>query len=117
MANWTDDDVINGALEHLGLKPSGQGASAEDFALVESAYNSIYPQLRRLGLAPWAIDSVEEEAQQPLAKYVASQVAVKFGFTGERLMAIKFDGDLGFRELQEQAAGDRANVPLKAYYF
>lgn len=117
MANWTDDDVVNGALEHLGIKPSNQSADAESFLTGTNCYASVYPQLRKMGLAPWASDSVEEEAQQPLAKYLAAQLAVKFGFTGERLMAIKFDGDLGLRELTEQAAGDRQVVPIRNNYF
>lgn len=117
MATWTAAQLADAVLKHLGIVGAGQSAAAEDTAIVTSAYASIYPQLRRHSLAPWGSGAIEEEYQEPLAKYVAGEVAIKFGFSGARLAEFKADGMDGWREMQEQASADRTELPVRARFF
>jgi hypothetical protein len=117
VATWTAAQLADGTLRALGIVGAGQVASAEDTALVAAAYVSAYPRLRRLGLAPWASATISEEAQQPLAKHLAGEVAVAFGFTGDRLAALKMEAASGWAQLQEVAAGDRHMAPKRIVDF
>ena len=88
-------------------------ASPEHTARVTDAWASVYPQLRRLGIAQWTSSAIDEGVQRPLARYMAGELAVEFGFTGPRLQAIMMEADMGWRQLNEQAAGDRHQASKK----
>ena len=113
MATWDEAELANEVLRELGIVGRGQTAGAEDTEIVTTAFTSIYPQIRRQGLAPWPAAAISEGAQQPLAKYVAGQVASRFGFSGPSLAEKKLIGEEGRIELQEQAAGDKHTVTPK----
>ncbi len=117
MATWSANQLATATLKQMGVVGVGQSAPPEHTARVTTAWDSVYPQLRRLGIAQWTAGAIAEEAQRPLAKYMAGQVAVELGFTGQRLQAIMMDADTGWRELNEQAAGDRhqASKQFKDY--
>jgi hypothetical protein len=106
MATWDATQLATATLQVLGIVGVGQTASAEHTKRVTDAWNSVYPQLRREGVAQWTSAAISEEAQRPLAKYMAGQLAVELGFTGARLQAIMFDAQAGWQELNVQAAGD-----------
>ncbi len=114
---YTAAQMADAVLVHLVIVGQGQTASAADTTLVTNAYNSLYERLRTKGLAPWASGAVEEQAYGPLTAYLASKVAIKFGFTGARLAGIKAEGREGYQELREQAAGYRHPVPIVARYY
>jgi len=107
MATWNATQLGTEVLKQLGILGSGQVASAEDLDRVSVAYASVYPQLRKLGFAPWSSAAIEEEAQLPLAKYLAGQCASSFGFSGQRLAEHKATAQEGWIELQECSAGER----------
>jgi len=113
MATWDEEELATQVLKELGVVGSGQTASAEDTARVTAVYPSIYEALANRGLASWESDEIEEEAQLPLAKYVAGKVASSFGFTGQRLAELRGEGQQGWLELQEAAAADRQLIPPK----
>lgn len=117
MATWTGTELRNAVLRHLGITGSGQSPAAEDASVVDDAWVSIYKQLRRKSLAPWDDDAIEEEAQEPLTRYVAAEVATKFGFNGQRLSEIRQEGLGGHRQLEEQYAGQRSSLVLRPRYY
>lgn len=117
MATWTGTELRNAVLRRLGITGAGQSPAAEDASVVDGAWMSIYPQLRRKGLAPWASDAISEEAQEPLTKYVAAEVAPQFGLTGQRLAEVRQEGLGGHRQLEEQYAGDRTALTIRPRYF
>lgn len=104
-------------LRRLGITGSGQSAAAEDADIVTDAWASIYPQLRRFGIAPWDDEAIEEEAQEPLSKYVAGQIAMQFGFSSGRLAEIKAESIEGFRQLREQSSSDKHPVRHRPEWF
>ncbi len=113
MATWTGAELRNATLRYLGILGSGQQPAAEDADLVDKAWTSLYKQLRRKGLAPWpSSDEIPEEAQQPLKKYLGSEVAPEFGIEGKEMAGMG-----GYKELEQQAAGSRSPVSLRPKYF
>lgn len=117
MATWTEAQVVNAALERLGVKAAGQSAGAEDYASMLAAWRSLYPRLRRKGHALWPIDEVEEEAQELVATVLADIKANQFGFTGQRRMELAADAKMARAELAEQASGDKHDTPIVSEYF
>lgn len=117
MATWTSTNLANAVLENIGIKSAGQDAAAEDLLLITKLWASVYPQLRRLGLAPWGSEAIEEAFQEPLAKYMAGQALDKFVVTGARAQLLNAMADLGYKQLQEQAASDRSVAPIRPDYF
>jgi hypothetical protein len=80
MATWTAETLRNRALEHIGIKPAGQAARAEDASLVDDAVTAAHAQLRSRGLAPYPTSAIPEWAQIPLRDYVAGDIGPAFGF-------------------------------------
>ena len=117
MATWTAAELRNAVLTRLGITQAGQSASAEDAAVVDTAYTSIYARLRRLGVATWGKGSIEEGAQQPLSKYLASEVAPQFGFSGQALAEKEKHGEDGWRELLQMSAGSKQPRRVKIEAF
>lgn len=117
MAVWTATDLRNRVLERLNIKAKSQPATAEDALVVDDAYVSIYDQLRKLELMPFAIGAIPDWAQLPLVKYVAGQVAGEFGYRGARLQDKVLEAGSGLKELQQQNAGEKQPVPITAKYY
>jgi hypothetical protein len=107
MATWTGTQLANQVLRELGVVGAGQDIPGDQVSKVTEVWPSIYRRLRNEGLAGWGSDAIEEEAQHPLAQYVAGEVAASFGFSGGRLNEHRTTGALGLRGLQQAAAGDK----------
>jgi len=107
MAAWTAAQLRNAALEHLGIVGGGQSADAHDADIVDKAWVSVHAQLDKTGMVSFAVGAVPDWAKEPLTKYLAGQVAVKFGFTGPRLQAIGQDAGAGYHDLRVQMAGEK----------
>lgn len=101
---FTAAQVRQAALEHLGIVGAGQSPSAEDDALAERKYVSLYGRLHRKRLVPFLRTSVEDWAIDPLAKVLAWEMVSEFGFTGIRRDGLREDKKEGLAELQSGAA-------------
>jgi len=117
MATWNATELAEGVLIQLGVLAAGQSATAEDTKVVTDSWNSIHPQLRRFGLAPFALAVIPEEFQEPLVKYVAGQVSAKFGLAGAREATVMREGMRGWTQIQEQVSADRTVLPTRPDYF
>ena len=117
MATWTSIELATAVLVRLGITPSGQSADARHVVDVSKAWDSIYPQLRRLGLAPWGAEAIEPEYQEPLSKFVSGEVYGLFGLTGAREATILRDAATGWRQIQEQSSADKMTVPVRVKYY
>jgi hypothetical protein len=113
MATLTKAELRNRVLEHLGIKPAGQSASAEDAVLVDEAIDAAHDRLNKFGLVPFATSAIPEWAQVPLRDYVAGDVGRSFGF-GDSL---KQQQMLAESELRRQVAGFRHPIPIRVDYF
>ena len=110
MADLTKAEIRNRVLEHLGVLAAGQGASAEDAALVDEAIDSAHERLRKFGLVPFATSAVPPWAQIPLRDYVAGDVGHAFGF-GDSFKPGQVAAE---RELAKQVAGYRHNITTRS---
>jgi len=117
MADWTKTQLADKTLEYLGVKAAGQSASAEDNALAQEVAQSVYEQLRKTGLAPFAISAVPEWAQMQLKKIIAADLCGNFGISGQRRVEYMQDKMAGIRELAVQCAGYKHPIPVRAKYF
>lgn len=117
MATWTGVQLRNAVLEYLGIKGRGQSAPGEDATLVDGVYASLYPQLRKLGLAPFDDDTIPEWSQQPLVCVLAAECIPYYGFTGAREASLAAHAQKGFRQLEEQNEGDGTSLETRIVNF
>lgn len=108
----TKAELATAVLKRLSVIGAGEEAEADDQAVVEEAIDSIYPQLRKLGLAPYAVSSIDEWAQRPLIKIVAADIGPEFGHRDP--MKNELEHKKGMRELRRQMIANRRNIPTKA---
>ena len=113
MANWTAAELAQAVLTRLGICGAGQSASAEDAAVVTKAWESIYPQLRKVSLAPFSSSAIEEEAQLPIEKYVAAQVQSTFGIPEPEASRRDMEARDGYAELKAQYSQSRQSFPIR----
>jgi len=117
MATWTQSNWADKSLEYLGVKGAGQSASSEDGNIASEAALSVYKQLRKVGLCPFAITAIPEWAQLPLKKYLAAELCGEFGVSGQRKAELMQDQARAMRELQTQVAGYVHPLPTRSEYF
>jgi hypothetical protein len=111
----TKAELATAVLKRLTVIGSGETADADDQALVEEAIDSIYPQLSKLGLAPFSVDSIDDWAERPMIQIVAAAVGPEFGYRDQAYNAN--EDRAGRNELKRQTAAHSRNIPTKAQYF
>lgn len=99
-------------LSKLTVLGIGVSASAADTALVGEAIDSAHAELRKEGLAPFALATTPEWAQIPLMDFVIADVGPHFGRPVDR-EAVQRGAR---RRLATQVAGYR-HQPTKATYY
>lgn len=117
MATLTRAEIVDLALEAVGVKPAGVDAAGEDTLIGQKAFDSVYNRLRKFGLAPFDDDAVPEWAWSPFTNAIAADMAPRFGLTGNRLNEWVGMGRAGEREMARQVAGFRHPVAIKGSYF
>lgn len=101
----TKAEVRNQALQLLGVLRIGQSATAQDTTEIETAYDEIYLDLKKEGLATWAATG---EVPDELSPYVSGLVAlsrnVTYGISQERYQRLILttgpDGNMAKREIR-----------------
>jgi hypothetical protein len=113
MATWTSEELREEILLHLGVKPAGQSASAEDAETVDNAITSCIAMLRGLGLAPFPADEIPEWAWLAMRDYVSGYVGQSFGL-GYTMKQGQYDAE---RELRRQTIVQKPNLRTKPDWF
>jgi len=76
-------DLVNHALEHLGILGAGQAASAEDYDEVDSHVEPLLAHLEAIELVSLeSLDQIPPEIFHPLAIMLADESSLAFGLTG-----------------------------------
>lgn len=109
----------------LGIVRSDESLSAEDAALVASAYAGLHEQLLSEGLTTWsASDELPEWACPIMVDMVAAVVVDDFGVEEPRRAALIVGGQLGMspvslaeRKLRRQLALPYVAAPVQVDYF
>ena len=113
MATWTTAEWATASLVRLTIIGAGQTASAEDQLLAVSKANSLFPQLRRRGLAPFDADVIPEAAQDALEAMLADKLASSFGVTGERRAMLILEAKQAKIDLAAWIASEKPRLPIE----
>lgn len=115
---FTQNDLVIRTLQKLNVIGAGEGAPAEDGALVRAALPAKLAELERRGV--YRVDNVEEiddEAFLALASIMARELSTDFGASGEILAGIMRDALEGEQTLREIAPRDDAGETVQMAYF
>ncbi len=105
MADWTRANLIDRALEHIGVLAAGATVASADSTRAGEAIDSAHERLRKFGLAPFATSAIPPWAQMAFRDYVAGDLAQLFGLSGQRLMEFKSAATRAEFELARQVSG------------
>ena len=76
-------DLVNHALEHLGILGAGQTANPEDYDEVNSHFEPLLAHLEAIELISLeTLDEIPPEVFHPLAIMLADESALAFGLVG-----------------------------------
>lgn len=117
MATWTQAEWATASLVRLGIVAAGQAASAEDQTLANDKAGQIYPQLRRKGLAPFAVATIPEGVQDQLEAILAYKLTPHFGITPERKAIFAAEARQAMHELAAFLASDKHQTPIEVEDF
>jgi hypothetical protein len=111
----TRAELAVAVLKRLAVLGAGDSADADDSALVLQKFDTIYPQLRKLGLAPFSSTSIDAWAEGPMVKIIAAEVGPEFGWA-DRTQLLEGWRRQGENELSKQIQNEARNRPVKAEY-
>lgn len=117
MATLTRANIIDRALEALGVKAAGETAATNDTTRVGEAFDTIYDQIHKESLAPFATSAVPEWAQSALIHMTALESAASFGVSGDLLQSILMLARKGRQDLATQVAAVKQPVPVRVDYY
>lgn len=107
------EELVNAALEELGVLAAGQAAAAEDYAVVDGYVGPTLSMLAARSIYGYGdADNIEEDAFIPLAKLLAYNCATKFGRSFDRSVRIEAEN-----LLREVGAETLSYQPARADYF
>lgn len=111
----TKTQLAAAVLKRLAVIGNSESADADDAALVTGIYDSIYPQLRKLEIAPFSATSIDAWAERAIVKIVAAEAGPEFGWA-DRAQILELWKRQGMKELYEQTANKPRPTPVKADY-
>ena len=111
----TKTNLATAVLQRLGVIGTGETPDANDAALVTTRYESLYPQLRKIGLAPFSETSIDTWAETGVTKIVAAECGPEFGWS-DRIQLLELWRNQGKKELREQVAMEPRNHEIRAHY-
>jgi hypothetical protein len=117
MATLTRAQVVDRALEAIGVKAAGQSSLTVDSDRAGESFDTVYYMLRKEGLAPFAISAVPEWAQSALIHMTAADIAPSYGIGGERLALVANMASKGRTDLATQVAATIAPIRTTTEFF
>lgn len=107
----TKQQVIDRALQELGVLPLGQNATAEWSSTMSDAYDEVFAALELKGLVSWGgTDSVPDEYVKPVSVLMAAQRINIAGVSNDRASRIAVEASGAIDELREINAGAFQNI-------
>lgn len=122
-------EVINRAFRILGVKAEDEALTADQVANGGDVLDSLFAELGNEATITWTLDTTPEMSFQPLARYLAVELAPEYppavapttrGLAWRRLMAtIRSDDRVDVRDLDESGTVDaaEADAGLRAIYY
>lgn len=113
MATKDRAEMVTFLLEHLGITPAGVAGTAADQATAGTILDSAYARLQQLELAPFALGSIPDWAQIPLAQITAVDCVQPFQLGPQAKSQIEADAARARVELREQTSVRDQNLPVR----
>ncbi len=103
----TKAEIRDRAAQDLGILQLGQALQSQDATRIESAYDEVYAQLKKDGLAVWASSgNTPDEITPHVSALVAENCAGVYGLSSERFQRVVFAASKGKREIRKYATQD-----------
>jgi hypothetical protein len=97
--------VVDRAANDLGLLKLGQTLQAQDSTRITSAYNEVYAQLKKDGLATWtSTGDIPADLVQHVVTLVADNCVNTYGVSDSRYKRLKMDVPAARREIRKLTA-------------
>jgi hypothetical protein len=112
MADWTNTDLANNTLEHIGVKPAGNSASSEDLNRVDTMWVDLHDRLDKLGYIDFDYDAIPDGFKSLLMKILGEEISTSFGITGSHRAEIREDARMAMANLREQTKGGPRYIPV-----
>lgn len=71
--------IVDAALEELGVTPIGQGSSSPEFERVQRVFDAVLAELQAQEVAAWGTDTTPDELYDAMAVYVAQRASGRVG--------------------------------------
>jgi hypothetical protein len=121
----TRTELYTRTLQKLGTLAAGEVASADDAALIQTKYGSLYEQLQTLGLVAWAAtEDIPEYLAEPIVQMVAALNVDEFEITDPKRSTLLLGGMLHLNPpsqaenvLRKQLARNYVSSPATPDYF
>lgn len=104
MATLDRLEMVDFLLEHVGVKPAGVDASADDVTLGGRIVDSVHARLEYLGLVTTTVDVFPEWLQLPFAQVAAVDCVQPFQLGTQVKAQIEHDHQRAMREFYTQTA-------------
>lgn len=113
------------ALQKLGRLATGQTADADDAAIIQTKYGSLYEQLQTLALLTWAADeTIPEWAAEAIVQMIAALSVDEFEISEPKRSTLILQGLLHMNppsqaenSLRKQLARNYVSSPATPDYF
>jgi len=97
----TKAEIRNMAARKVGVLGIGQSLSAQYTDIIDAAYDSLFHQLRKLGLNTWAYAAeVPTEIEDYYSTVVAGKCCLELGASTEKIGILSAATPVAMREMQ-----------------
>ncbi|TVM02751.1 MAG: hypothetical protein CV087_08790 [Candidatus Brocadia sp. WS118] len=98
----TPTQIIDRTGNELGLLRLGQSLQSQDSVRISSAYDEVYAQLKKEGLATWvSTNDVPDELSPYVIALMAESCLGTYGVSKERYERIKINSSIALREIRK----------------
>jgi hypothetical protein len=113
----TRADLVNEALVRIGMKPSGQDASAEDYAYVDSQVEPVLEDLAERNISVANPSDIPNGIFNHIAAVLAWQCCDYAGIVGEEYTKLERKAIKGERDARYYLRGQTLYGPVEVDYY
>jgi hypothetical protein len=110
-------DLVNEALVRIGMKPSGQDASAEDYAYVDGQVEPVLEDLAERSVYVGNPEDIPNGVFNHIAAVLAFQCCDYAGVVGEEYTKLEHKAIKGERDARYYLRGETLYGPVEVDYF
>jgi hypothetical protein len=116
MRTYTEAQVRNLALTHMGILPDGETPSASNAELTETALDAVTEELEGLGLLNWPCCAVPSNVVLAVAALTASKLINSFGMSDGQAQRLMADGAAAMVQIRQQTTVGMSGTTKAKFY-